>query len=56
MRLKQMIEFNIFIDCNNDLNKIQDVLKQAKNAGFVMSSDFDKNIPSAEKLYKDFRK
>ena len=46
-----MIDFDIFIDCNNDLNKIQNVLEQAKNNGFVMASDFDKNIPPAEKLY-----
>ena len=51
-----MTDFNIFIDCNNDLDKIQNVLQQAKNNGFVMASDFDKNIPSAEKLYNDFRK
>ena len=51
-----MKDFDIFLDYNNDLNKMQEILNSAKSDGFVMANDFNKEIPSAEELYAEFRK
>lgn len=51
-----MENLDIFLDYNNDLKKMQEVLNSAKNDGFIMGNDFNKEIPSAEKLYEEFRK
>lgn len=49
-------KLDFFIDYNNNLKKMQEILKAAEQDGFVMASDFKKDIPTAEELYKEFRK
>lgn len=51
-----MSKFEVFVDHNNDLDKIQQTLTAFEKVGFVMASDFSKKIPTAKELYKEFRK
>lgn len=51
-----MRKLDFFLSVGNDIVKIQNILTAAEADGFVMSSDFDKKIPSANKLLDDFRK
>lgn len=53
---KSLDKLDFFIDYNNDLKKMQEILIAAEQDGFVMASDFNKAIPTAEELYEEFRK
>lgn len=47
---------NIFVSCNNNIEKMQEILDLAKAEGYVMANDFNKDIPTAKKLYETFKK